>query len=159
MASGFIPCRAGFSPPRRFVGLRPAPRGFSLIEVLVAFVILALVATSLFRLFSSSLTNASISEEWSRALQVAESRLATAAAAQPLKEASERGTDLDGRVEWQINVTPYVVADVDPELDRASETLAMRLLRISVDVKYKGGDGRERTFSLATVRMGPRNPT
>jgi len=134
-------------------------RGFSLIEVLVAFVILALVATSLFRLFSSSLTNASISEEWSRALQVAESRLATAAAAQPLKEATERGTDLDGRVEWQINVTPYVVADVDPELDRASETLAMRLLRISVDVKYKGGDGRERTFSLATVRMGPRNPT
>jgi general secretion pathway protein I len=131
-------------------------RGFSLIEVLVAFVILALVATVLFRLFSTSLTNASVSEEWSRALQVAESHLASAAAAQPLKEAADRGTDLDGRVSWETNVTPYVAANVDPDLDRASEALAMRLLRITVDVKYKGGDGRERALSLATVRMGPR---
>ena len=45
--------------------------GFSLIEVLVAFVILALVATALFNLFSSSLNNASAAEEWSRAVQVA----------------------------------------------------------------------------------------
>jgi general secretion pathway protein I len=132
-------------------------RGFSLIEVLVAFVILALVATALFRLFSISLTNAAVSEEWSRALQVAESRLAMTAAAQPLKEATDRGTDLDGRVQWESSVVPYVAADVDPDLDRASEALAMRLMRITVDVKYKGGDGRDRTFSLATVRMGPRN--
>ena len=54
-------------------------RGFSLIEVLAAFVILALVATALFRLFSASLNNASASEEWSRALQVAESQLEVAA--------------------------------------------------------------------------------
>jgi general secretion pathway protein I len=132
-------------------------RGFSLIEVLVAFVILALVATALFRLFSSSLNNAAASEEWSRALQVAESQLASAAAAQPLKEATDRGSDLNGKVEWQTNVTVYAAPNVDPELERASEALAMRLLRITVDVKYKGGDGRERTLSLATVRMGPRN--
>ena len=42
--------------------------GFSLLEVLAAFVILALVATALFRLFSGSLSNASAAEEWSRAL-------------------------------------------------------------------------------------------
>ena len=152
--------RAAFKPPRDPGGLERAVhanRGFSLIEVLVAFVILALVATALFRLFSASLTNASVSEEWSRALQVAESRLAIAAAAQPLKEASDRGTDLDGRVQWETKVAPYVPANVDPDLDRASEALAMRLLRVTVDVKYKGGDGRDRTFTLATVRMGPRN--
>ena len=139
--------------------MKRSSRGFSLIEVLVAFVIMALVATALFRLFSSSLVNASASEEWSRALQVAESRLANAAASQPLKEARDRGVDLDGRVEWETTVTPYVVETLDPDLDRASESLAMRLLRVTVDVKYKGSDGKERTLSLATVRMGPRNPT
>jgi general secretion pathway protein I len=133
-------------------------RGFSLIEVLAAFVILALVTTALFRLFSSSLSNASASEEWSRALQVAESQLEIAAAAQPLREVSDRGTDETGRVRWETRVAYYVILNVDPDLERASENLASRLYRITVDVKFDGTNGRERTLSLATVKMGPRNP-
>jgi general secretion pathway protein I len=133
-------------------------RGFSLIEVLVAFVILALVATALFRLFSASLNNVSAAEEYSRALLVAESQLEAAAGAQPLRETSERGVDNSGRVQWESRVAPYVIADVDPDLERASESLAMRPYRITVDVKFKGGDGRDRTLSLATVRLGPRSP-
>ncbi|MFO1395935.1 MAG: type II secretion system protein [Burkholderiales bacterium] len=134
-------------------------RGFSLIEVLVAFVILSLVATALFRLFSASLNNASAAEGYSRAVLVAESRLDAAAAQQPLKEAEDRGTDDDGRIAWQTRVEPYVVPDLDRDLERASEGLAMRMLRITVDVTFTGADGRPRTFSLATVRMGPRLAT
>ena len=66
-------------------------RGFSLIEVLAAFVILALVATALFQLFSGALLNASAADEWSRASLVAESRLAAAAGAVPLVETTDRG--------------------------------------------------------------------
>src|SRR6478609_1305712 len=64
-------------------------RGFSLLEVLVAFVIVALVATALFRLFGGALNNASAAGEWSRALLLAESRLALAANVVPLREASD----------------------------------------------------------------------
>lgn len=133
-------------------------RGFSLIEVLAAFVILSLVATALFRLFSASLNNASAAEDYSRAVLIGESRLEAAAAQQPLKEASDRGSDDGGRVAWETRVEPYVVADLDPDLERASESLAMRLFRITVDVRFTGTDGKARTFSLATVRLGPRNP-
>ena len=135
-----------------------AARGFSLIEVLVAFVILALVATALFRLFSSSLNNASAAEDYSRAVLVAESRLEAAAAQQPLKEASDRGSEDDGRI---------AVGDARRALRRQGHRsrprarlrgLAMRLFRVSVDVKFTGSDGRPRTFSLATMRMGPRSP-
>jgi general secretion pathway protein I len=133
-------------------------RGFSLIEVLAAFVILSLVATALFRLFSASLNNASAAEGYSRAVLVAESRLEAAAAQQPLKEAEDRGTDDDGRITWQTRVEPFTAPDVDRDLERASEGLAMRLYRVTVDVKFTGADGRPRTFSLATVRMGPRTP-
>lgn len=160
-AAASVPPPAGCVPgPRRARSaprLRPV-RGFSLIEVLVAFVIMALVATALFRLFSSSLNNAAAAEEYSRALLVAESQLEAAASAQPLREGSERGTDNAGRMQWESRVANYVVPDLDPDLDRASEALAMRLFRITVDVKYIGGDGHERTLTLATVRMGPRNP-
>lgn len=138
--------------------LKPAPRGFSLLEVLVAFVILALVATALFQLFSSSLNNASAAEEWSRAVQVAESKLASAAAAQPLKEATERGSEFDGRVKWETTVAPYTAPDVDPDLEKASESLATRLYRITCQVSYVGGDGRERKMTLGTTRVAARNP-
>ncbi len=142
---------------------RPLPavgnsRGFSLLEVLAAFVILSLVATALFRLFSTSLNNASAAEEWSRALLVAQSQLEEAAATQPLRVQDERGVDESGRVRWTSRVVTYTVPNVDQELDRASEQLAMRLYRISVDVTFDGADGRERSLSLATMRLGPRNP-
>ena len=126
--------------------------------MLVAFVILALVATALFRLFSSSLTNASAAEEWSRAVQVAESHLASAAAAQPLKEITERGAEFDGRVKWETAVAPYTAQDIDPDLEKASDSLATRIYRVTCEVRYVGSDGRERTLSLATTRVGARNP-
>ncbi len=140
--------------------MRPSKRsaGFSLLEVLVAFVILSLVATALFRLFSGSLNNAVAAEEWSRALIVAESRLAQAAAAQPLRESGERGSEDDGRIRWETKVDLYLAPSEDLELERASEALAMRLYRISVEVKFDGNNGRERTLSLATVKMGPKGP-
>ena len=129
-------------------------RGFSLIEVLVAFVILALVATALFNLFSVSLNNVAAAEEWSRALTVAESRLDAATVAQPLREGSESGNTTDGRVQWMTTVAPYTGPAVDPELEAASQALATRLFRINVEVKYTGGDGKSRTLSLSTVRLG-----
>ncbi|MFO1316072.1 MAG: prepilin-type N-terminal cleavage/methylation domain-containing protein [Burkholderiales bacterium] len=139
-----------------------APRrrghGFSLIEVLVAFVILALVATALFRLFGDSLGNAAAAEDWSRALLVAESQLDEAASAQPLREGGERGSDASGRVQWETRVAPYDAPDVDPDLERASEGLGTRMYRVTVDVRFTGTNGRERTFSLGTIRVGPRNP-
>jgi general secretion pathway protein I len=148
----------GHARDARACARRRHARGFSLIEVLAAFVILALVATALFRLFGDSLRNASVAEDWSRALLVAESRLEEAAAVQPLREGSERGADATGLVQWESRVTPYDAPDVDPDLERASEALATRMYRVTVDVRFTGANGRERTFSLATVRVGPRNP-
>lgn len=133
-------------------------RGFSLLEVLAAFVILSLVATALFRLFSASLNNVSAAEEWSRALLLAQSQLEAAASMQPLKVLDDQGVDETGRIRWTSRVVTYTVPDVDQELERASELLAMRLYRITVDVTFDGTDGRPRSLSLATMRLGPRAP-
>jgi len=139
-------------------GGRVSARGFSLLEVLVAFVILALVATALFRLFSASLGNASAAEDWSRALLLAESQLDLAASAQPLREGADRGSDDTGRIRWETHVAPYVPSDVSPELETASDALATRLFRVTADVTFPGVAGGERTLSLATVKLAARNP-
>ena len=137
---------------------RPRCHGFSLLEVLVAFVILALVATALFRLFSGGLVNASAAGDWSRALLLAETRLELAGTTQPLREVTDRGDEDDGRMQWEARVTPYSAPDADPSMERSADTLPTRLYRVTVDVKFPGQNGGERTLSLATVKLGPRNP-
>ena len=132
--------------------------GFSLLEVLAAFVILALVATALFRLFSGSLANASAAEEWSRALLLAESQLELAASAQPLKESTERGTDSTGSIQWETSVVAYAPPDANPDAERAAELLGTRLLRVTTEVRFPGAVSGERKLSLTTVKLAPRAP-
>ena len=132
--------------------------GFSLLEVLVAFIIVALVVTALFRLFGGALGNASAADEWTRALLVAQSRLALAAATVPLREASDGGTEADGRIAWRTVVTPYVPPDNDPELEGTAQAMPTRLYRVSVDVQFPGIGGQPRTLTLSTLKLGQRNP-
>ena len=127
--------------------------GFSLLEVLAAFVILALVATALFRLFSGSLRNASAADEWSRALLIAESQLDVAASVLPLKETTDRGADGTGTIQWESRVVPYTPPDGNPDLDRAAEQLAIRLFRVTTDVTFPGAVKGERTLSLSTIKL------
>jgi Tfp pilus assembly protein PilV len=124
-----------------------------LLEVLVAFVILALVGTVLSRLYSSSLRNAGAAEEWSRAELVAESQLAAATAVIPLKVGSASGSIDDGRISWSTRVEPYVAPNVSPDLLGASAQLPLQLLRVSVDVTFPGDTGLDRKIALSTVKL------
>jgi general secretion pathway protein I len=131
-------------------------RGFSMLEVLVAFVILALVGTALFRLFSGALTNAAAADDYSRAVLVAESVLAEAAGTHPLRESAQSGSADDGRIEWTTRVTPYVAPQVNPDAQSASELLPIRLWRVVADVRFGAPNGKPRTLTLATLRVGAR---
>jgi general secretion pathway protein I len=133
-------------------------KGFSLLEVLVAFVIISLVATALFRLFSGALGNAAAASEWSRAILVAETHLTVAASAQPLREATDQGIESDGRIRWEAKVAPYDPPNTPDDIARSSETMPTRLYRVSVDVRFPSDNGGERTISLATLKLAARNP-
>jgi general secretion pathway protein I len=139
-------------------GSRRMASGFSLIEVLVAFVILSLVATALFRLFSGALGNVSAADDYSRAVLVAESALAEAAAAVPLQEATNAGTADDGRMAWTTRVALYSPPGVPAELALASDALPTRLYRITAEVAFASPSGGTRTFALATTRIGAKGP-
>lgn len=128
-------------------------RGFSLLEVLAAFVILALVGTVLFRLFGASLNNAGAAEEYSRAAMLAETRLTAAAAVVPLRDASEQGRSDDGRYAWTTTTAPYAPPNDTPDQVRLGEAANVRLWQIAVTVSWPGTLGNQRTVSLATVRL------
>lgn len=141
---------------RVIVAGKPHARGFSLLEVLVAFVILALVGTALFRLFSGALGNVALADEYSRATLYAESRLAALPVEAPVREGGEQGTSTDGRYAWATRIEPYVPPDSTPDLERAGEVLPIRLWRLAVTVSWSGAAGASRSVTLATVRLGPK---
>lgn len=139
--------------------LRSASRGFSLLEVLAAFVVLALVGTALFRIFSGALGNASLSDEYSRATLYAESRLASPGVETPLRESVQQGTSDDGKYAWAARIAPYRPPASTPDLDAAVDLMPVRLWRIAVTVSWPGVGGNDRSVALATVRLAAKEVT
>jgi general secretion pathway protein I len=133
-------------------------RGFSLLEVLVAFVILALVGTALFRLFGASLNNASLADEYSRAALYAESVLAAAAVEAPLRETTTQGRSDDGRYAWATKIESYVAPGATPDQARLGQMLPFQPWRLTVVVSWPGDFGTERSIALSTVRLAAKQP-
>jgi general secretion pathway protein I len=133
--------------------------GFSLLEVLAAFVVLALVGTALFRIFSGALGTASLSDEYSRATLYAESTLASPGIDTPLREGAQQGTSDDGKYAWTARIQPYKPPGSTPDLDAATDLMPVRLWRIAVTVSWPGTAGNDRSISLATLRLAPRELT
>lgn len=137
---------------------RPRERGFSLLEVLAAFVILALVGTALFRLFSGALGNAALADEYSRATLYAESRLVGAGVETPLREGVQQGTSEDGYYAWSLKLEPYTPPGTPPDLQNATEAMAVRLWRLAVTVSWPGAPGSERSVALSTLKVAIKEP-
>jgi general secretion pathway protein I len=128
-------------------------RGFSLLEVLAAFVILALVGTALFRLFAGALGNVTLAEEYSRASLYAESRLAALGVEVPLKEGTLQGNSDDARYAWTAAISPYAPPGSTPDLDAAAIAMPVRLWKLAVTVTWPGTPGSDRIVALSTVRI------
>ena len=120
-------------------------RGFTLIEVLVAFAILALTFTALVRIFGSGLTAADWVARERTAILLAQSRLAAVGIETPLTLGESSGESADG-YRWRVAVEPDTTATAQP--------LLLLLRRVKVVVSWAEG-GSDRSVSLATLRLAP----
>jgi general secretion pathway protein I len=133
----------------RAAGWRWRQEGFSLLEVVVAFAILALTLGVLMQIFSRALSTTAISGEYSRAATLAEARLnAVGTDLIPLEEGTYGGDPEEG-ITWQVFIDPYEQGEVtwEPSLDAYVVTA----------VASWGGDRDEtrRQLSLTTLRLAP----
>ena len=90
--------------PSRHDGLRC--HGFSLLEVLVAFAILAVSLGVLMQIFSLGLRNVAVEEGYTRAVLLAESKLAGLGIEEPLQPGETTGS-FDDEYRWHVTVQPY----------------------------------------------------
>ncbi|MDX1606524.1 MAG: type II secretion system protein [Candidatus Competibacterales bacterium] len=129
----------------------PGQRGFTLLELLVAFVILSLALGVLLQTFGQGLRNAALTEEYTLATLHAESVLATIGTEQPLTEGESSGEFEDG-YEWQISVRRYE----DPDAEELLPEVGITPYRVSVRVSW--GNAPQRIFELDTLRLAVDTP-
>src|SRR5262249_37295850 len=103
-----------------------------------------------------ALQNASVAEDYSRALLIAETHIATLGVDSALREGSDSGAEGDGRFNWTVTVAPYVApaAAPAPGMDAATVTLSTRLVHGGASVA--GGESEaKRSVTLTTLRLVP----
>ena len=130
-------------------------RGFSLLEILVAFTILALSLGVLMQIFSGSLSNADVTRDQAQAVLLAQSLLASAGVEATLVPGESAGV-LDDKFRWVLRVSPFVQEPRPGETAAVRSPLPLDLWEVAVRVAW-GGDSRlpERALTLTTLRVQP----
>ena len=125
-------------------------RGYTLIEVIVAFAVLALGLTLLLGTLSGAAKQVRWADEAGRAALHAQSLLDSTGVGEPLREGHREGEFEDGRFRRTLDVVPWRdptrqdVALVDPA--------AARLLQLSLAVQWGDGGPRQQ-LQLQSLRL------
>lgn len=130
----------------------PKQTGFSLLEILIAFSILALSLGILLKIFSSGVNAAQVAEEYTVAVQIAESLIAETGVTAPLQPGESSGVELQ-KYQWLMSVTPYTLdfANVSSKkTDTETAGTSVSLFKVRVVVTW-GDDNRQ--FELAKLKL------
>jgi len=123
-------------------------KGFSLLEILIAFSILAISLGILLKIFSAGINTAVVSEDYTAAVQIAESLMAKTGLESPLQAGEDSGTEND-KYEWQVLVTPYLF---NPDnLDEM--TITSTLFKVKVVVNWDIEKTKRRQIELTTLKL------
>lgn len=125
---------------------REIQHGFSLLEVLVALVIMAMSLSVLYQTLGGSVRGVTVSDERTRASLIAESLFSMYEVVPP--EGVNVSGVSDGRFAWSVVSEPSAVQ---------VETPAWELHRLTVEVASLGSD-RERVLRLWTLRPVRQQP-
>lgn len=138
---------------KRAQARRACASGFTILEVLAAFVVFAVTLAVLLQLFSGGLRDAQLADEYARAVMIAQSRLDGYTAAERLEEVNASGAD--SGFAWTLSAAAYDERQESDGPERSRDyNLRVRLLRVESKVAWRAADGRDRDVRLATLVLG-----
>lgn len=143
------------SRPSRYPVTGPRSRlqtGYTLIEVIVAFALLALALTLLLGTLSGSARQVRWSGDAGRAALHAQSLLDQVGITEPLEPGERRGEFEEGRYRWTLDVAPWNDPSLPPEGPQPLAPSAPQLYELSLDVEWGSGGSGER-LALRSLRM------
>ncbi|WP_394752044.1 prepilin-type N-terminal cleavage/methylation domain-containing protein [Crenothrix sp.] len=121
-------------------------QGFSLLEILIAFTILAFSLTILLRIFSTGVNSAVMSEEYTAAVQIAESLMAKTGVESKPKNGQTSGVEND-KYRWEVSVSPFNFVVGKFQMKSTAE-----LFKVDAIVSW-GDDDNDRQVRLTTLKL------
>jgi len=118
--------------------------GFTLIEVLIAFVIMTIMLGAIFKAFSGGLNGLDASEGYAIAAMQAQSKLAEIGIASPLETGVTNGI-FENETQWDLDISPFDMPGQSP--DEEQKTLAFKVV-------LKGSWDKNRSLTFETLRLG-----
>jgi general secretion pathway protein I len=123
-------------------------QGFSLLEILIAFSILALSLGILLKIFSAGVNTAVVAEDYTAAVQIAESLMAKTGVETPLQANQASGVENE-KYHWLVEVSPFEFnpENVDPT------ALTAVLFKVRVTVSWGDDNVNDRQIELTTLKL------
>lgn len=142
-----------FAPGRigRCIGAGRA-RGFSLIEVIAALLLLAIAFTALMRVAGGAIELSQRAAERSEAAMYARSLLDSAFVMEPIRAGTRSGR-FDKQFAWQLQVTPWSPTGKPA----AAAGTGLRMYQLDLDVHWRGG-GHDYSAHFQTLRVASAAP-
>ncbi|MCZ6526459.1 MAG: prepilin-type N-terminal cleavage/methylation domain-containing protein [Gammaproteobacteria bacterium] len=122
-------------------------KGFSLLEVLVAFTIAAMSLGVLFQIYAKGTTSAILGEEYAQAIVIAESKLAEVGISENLEISERTGLEYN-KYNWYIIARDYI------EDSPSDFTSNLSLKEVTVEV-YWNSQRNQRSIKLHTLKPAP----
>lgn len=130
-------------------------KGFSLLEILVAFAIMAVALTIVLRIFGSGVNTAVTSEEYTLAVQIAESLMARTGVETPLLAGETSGVEAE-KYHWLVNVSPVTVPVAPPSRFNSQANYELppeQLMSVKVRVSWDDGNQGHRQLELNSLKL------
>ena len=127
-------------------------RGYTLIEVIVAFGVLALAMAILLGILSGATQQVRWSQDAGRAALHAQSLLAQTGVGEELKAGHTEGDFENGRYRWALDIAPWTDPTAPPRTDQPIDPGAPQLYALALQVQWGDGTPRER-LQLQTLRL------
>jgi general secretion pathway protein I len=123
-------------------------QGFSLLEILIAFSILALSLGILLKIFSAGVNTAVVAEDYTAAVQIAESLMAKTGVETPLQANQASGMENE-KYHWLVEISPF---EFNPENVDLTALTAV-LFKVRVTVSWGDDNVNDRQIELTTLKL------
>jgi general secretion pathway protein I len=143
--------------PLKMASLRKSSRraaGFTLLEVMLAFVVFALSFATVLEIMAASMRSVSRASDDTEVALLAQTLMDQVGIEIPVEEGAYSGTSMD-RYNWNMGISLYDTSDEPDKVGMSTAELAelsgIELYRVDLDVDWESGQ-RERTLHFSTIQ-------
>lgn len=135
---------------RRSPGNKEAAGGFTLLELLLAFMVFALSFATVLEILSGSMRNTVRARHFTEAAMTAQSLMDQVGIQTPLQSgASDQGES--GEYRWELSISEYDGASGELDVESLSELTGITLLQVDLVVSW-GEPGAEQRREFSTIK-------